>query len=89
MEKLNNLNINSNNNSNSDNATKTEVKKEDNTEINNYKCNKPGCDKDGKLRCPNCKKYGIKNESYFCGKECFTSYWASHKQIHEECKRIN
>ena len=43
-----------------------------------------GCSKEAKLRCPNCKKLGIKSESYFCGKECFNSCWAEHKKIHEE-----
>jgi hypothetical protein len=50
------------------------------------KCNKKGCDKDSKLRCPDCKKLRIKDESYFCGKECFKSYWNEHKQLHVECK---
>ena len=38
-------------------------------------CNAPNCEKEGKLRCPNCVKLGIKDKSYFCGKECFQSYW--------------
>jgi hypothetical protein len=53
-----------------------------------HKCNKPGCGKDGKLRCPQCIKLKVKSESYFCGKECFTSYWNEHKKIHEECKQL-
>lgn len=48
------------------------------------KCGKPGCENPGKLRCPNCKKLQIKEGSYFCGKECFTGYWSSHKDIHEK-----
>lgn len=51
-----------------------------------HKCNKEGCEKEAKLRCPNCKKLGIKSESYFCGKECFKSYWTEHRKIHELCK---
>ena len=54
-----------------------------------HKCNKPGCDKESKLRCPNCKKLGIKEESYFCGKECFQSYWTEHRKIHEEYEPID
>jgi len=50
------------------------------------KCNKTVCTNEAKLRCPGCKKYNIKNESYFCGKECFKSFWSEHKKIHEECK---
>ena len=46
-------------------------------------CNNPDCNNISKLRCPNCKKYGIIKESYFCGKECFNSYWVTHKAIHE------
>jgi methionyl aminopeptidase len=51
-------------------------------------CNKEGCGKEANLRCPNCKKLGIKSESYFCGKECFNSCWAEHKKIHEEYSPI-
>ena len=36
-----------------------------------HKCNKAGCEKEANLRCPNCKKLGINDESYFSGKECF------------------
>lgn len=54
-----------------------------------HKCNKPGCTNESKLRCPNCKKLGIKDESYFCGKECFQSYWAEHRKIHEEYEPID
>ncbi len=48
-------------------------------------CNKPGCSLEAKLRCPECKKLNIKKESYFCGKECFKSYWNEHKKLHDEC----
>ncbi|MCQ2816056.1 MAG: zinc finger MYND domain-containing protein [archaeon] len=51
-----------------------------------HNCNKPGCSNESKLRCPNCIKLGIKNESYFCGKDCFKSFWSEHKKIHELCK---
>ena len=54
-----------------------------------YKCNKKGCENEAKLRCPNCKKLGIKLESYFCGKECFNSYWSEHKKIHEEYSPVD
>lgn len=54
-----------------------------------HKCNKPGCTNEGKLRCPNCKKLGIKEESYFCGKDCFKSYWTEHRKIHEEYEPID
>ena len=39
------------------------------------KCINKNCKKEANLRCPNCKKLGIKEESYFCGKECFISFW--------------
>lgn len=48
-------------------------------------CNNPNCNNESKLRCPNCKKLGIKKESYFCGKDCFTAYWSEHQKIHEQC----
>jgi hypothetical protein len=58
----------------------------DDIEITNVNmCNKPGCTNEGKLRCPQCVKYKIKEKSYFCSKACFTSYWAVHKNIHEDC----
>ena len=53
-----------------------------------HKCNKPGCDKVANLRCPNCKKLGIINASYFCGKECFTEAWKDHLKIHSEYEPI-
>ena len=49
-------------------------------------CAGKNCKNVGKLRCPNCKKFGIKDNSYFCGKECFNSSWATHKLLHEDCK---
>lgn len=58
--------------------------KADNNNIK--KCGKPGCDNDGKLRCPNCTKFKIEIGSYFCAQDCFKTYWATHKKIHEECK---
>ena len=54
-----------------------------------HKCNKKGCEKEANLRCPNCKKLGIKSESYFCGKECFNSCWAEHKKIHDEYEPLD
>ena len=48
-------------------------------------CAKPGCGKESKLRCPDCIKRKIKDESYFCGKDCFKGYWSEHKKIHNEC----
>lgn len=48
-------------------------------------CAALNCDKEAKLRCPECLKLKIKDNSYFCGKECFKSSWATHKQVHEEC----
>ena len=53
-----------------------------------HTCNNKGCEKEAKLRCPNCKKLGIKEESYFCGKECFNAAWKEHKQIHDEYSPI-
>jgi methionyl aminopeptidase len=53
------------------------------------KCTKKGCVNDAKLRCPDCVKYKIKDGSYFCGKDCFKSYWSEHKKLHEECKDYN
>ena len=58
-----------------------------NADVNNIKkCGKIGCEKEGKLRCPNCTKFKIEAGSYFCAQDCFKSYWATHKKIHEECK---
>jgi methionyl aminopeptidase len=51
-----------------------------------YLCNKTGCQNLAKLRCPECKKLQVKNESYFCGKDCFKAFWGEHKKVHEECK---
>jgi methionyl aminopeptidase len=48
------------------------------------KCN--NCEKEAKLRCPDCKKLRVKEQSYFCGKECFKSSWNEHKKVHVECK---
>ena len=64
-----------------------DTKKKENPII--FKCNKPGCENEAKLRCPNCKKLGIKSESYFCGKECFNSFWSEHKKIHDEYSPID
>ena len=69
---------------------KKEEKQEKETEKKEtFTCNKPGCENDAKLRCPKCKKYGILKESYFCGKECFNSYWKTHKIIHEDYEPID
>ena len=54
-----------------------------------HKCNNKGCDKDATLRCPNCQKLGIKDESYFCGKDCFNSCWGEHKKIHDDYTPID
>ena len=54
-----------------------------------HTCNNPGCNKVSTLRCPYCKKYGIIEKSYFCGKECFNSYWKTHKIIHEDYEPID
>lgn len=48
-------------------------------------CNKPGCTNESKLRCPQCVKFKIKDQSYFCGKDCFKSFWGEHTKIHKEC----
>jgi methionyl aminopeptidase len=53
-----------------------------------HHCNKTGCKNEAKLRCPNCKKLGIKSESYFCGKDCFNECWEEHKKIHDEYSPI-
>lgn len=54
------------------------------------KCGNPKCSKAaGNLRCPSCKKFGLKENSFFCSKECFTSCWSTHKKQHEECKIPN
>ena len=68
---------------------KKEEKKESKENKKTFKCNKPGCENVSNLRCPYCKKYGILEESYFCGKECFNSYWKEHKKIHEDYEPIN
>ena len=52
-------------------------------------CSAQGCKKEGKMRCPDCLKYKIKEGSYFCGKDCFKASWASHKAIHAECTYNN
>ena len=54
-----------------------------------FKCNNPGCEKESSLRCPYCKKYGIVEQSYFCGKACFNSYWKTHKILHEDYEPVN
>lgn len=48
-------------------------------------CATPGCGKEGKLRCPECVKYKLKDGSFFCGKDCFKGYWAIHKKNHDDC----
>lgn len=48
-------------------------------------CSKQGCGNPANLRCPDCIKLKIKSGSYFCGKECFKSNWAEHKNLHKEC----
>ena len=54
-----------------------------------HKCNNPGCEKESSLRCPYCKKYGIIDKSYFCGKACFNTYWKTHKLLHEDYEPID
>ena len=54
-----------------------------------HKCNNPGCEKESSLRCPYCKKYGIIDKSYFCGKACFNTYWKIHKLLHEDYEPID
>lgn len=69
-----------------------EDKKESNSEQTKkhvFKCNNPGCEKESSLRCPYCKKYGIIEQSYFCGKACFNSYWKTHKILHEDYEPVN
>ena len=63
-----------------------EKKEEEEKNVETHICNNPDCKNEGKLRSPNCHKLGIKKESYFCGKECFKSYWTEHRKIHELCK---
>nr|CDS30999.1 methionyl aminopeptidase 1 (M24 family) [Hymenolepis microstoma] len=46
-----------------------------------HSCTTFGCGKPATLRCPDCIKLGI-TESYFCSKECFKSYWKTHKKLH-------
>ena len=62
---------------------KKEEKNSDNK--TNKKCGNPSCNKDGKLRCPNCTKLKIEEGSYFCAQDCFKICWSSHKKIHDEC----
>ena len=64
-------------------------KDSENTKKHEHTCNNPGCNKSSSLRCPYCKKYGIVEKSYFCGKECFNSYWKTHKIIHEDYEPID
>lgn len=71
---------------NTNNTTSTEEPKTNVVIEEKIVCGNPNCDKPGKLRCPNCKKYNIKENSYFCGKECFTGCWKEHKKLHEDCK---
>lgn len=59
---------------------------ESKVEIDINKCSNLKCSNAAKLRCPHCKKYGIKDGSFFCGKECFNSCWTIHKVLHEDCK---
>ena len=60
------------------------VKNENQNPIVNI-CSNSQCGKPAKLRCPNCKKYGIKEGSYFCEKDCFNNFWTEHKKIHIDC----
>lgn len=46
-----------------------------------HTCETPDCGKKATLQCPTCLKMGIQG-SFFCGQECFKSYWKSHKIIH-------
>ncbi|GIY59643.1 methionine aminopeptidase 1 [Caerostris extrusa] len=59
----------------------------DDTNMDERKCETPGCEKSAKLRCPTCIKYGI-NGSFFCSQECFKGNWDNHKQIHKKAKPV-
>ena len=52
-------------------------------------CSTTNCGKEAKLRCPECIKYKIMSGSWFCGKDCFKSFWSKHKDLHSDCKFIN
>jgi methionyl aminopeptidase len=45
------------------------------------KCAAEGCGKPANMRCPTCIKLGLP-PIYFCGKECFTKAWPTHKLLH-------
>lgn len=45
------------------------------------KCEKNGCNNDGKFHCPICRKQN-KSLSYFCSQECFKSAYPYHKMKH-------
>jgi len=40
-----------------------------------------GCGQAANMRCPTCIKLGLP-AIYFCGKECFTKAWPTHKLLH-------
>jgi len=44
-------------------------------------CALEGCGKPASQRCPNCIKLGLP-DIFFCGKECFTKAWPTHKLLH-------
>lgn len=51
-------------------------------------CATPGCEAEGKLRCPTCEKLALPRQlSLFCSQLCFKSGWKLHKGIHAAARR--
>jgi len=46
------------------------------------KCSNEECSKEATMRCPNCVKLEIFENSYFCSQDCFKKIWKTHKTIH-------
>lgn len=46
-------------------------------------CATPTCAKAATMQCPTCIKLGLE-PTYFCGQECFASFWKFHKLAHQK-----
>eukprot|EP00455_Lapot_gusevi_P025675 TRINITY_DN2710_c0_g1_i1.p2 TRINITY_DN2710_c0_g1~~TRINITY_DN2710_c0_g1_i1.p2 ORF type:complete len:394 (+),score=130.20 TRINITY_DN2710_c0_g1_i1:83-1264(+) len=45
-------------------------------------CATPECGKEATLQCPTCRQLGMPS-TYFCGQDCFKSYWKEHNILHK------
>ena len=46
-------------------------------------CTTPDCSNPGVMQCPTCIKLHLP-PSYFCGQQCFASFWKYHKLTHKK-----